>query len=322
MLNKNKKRKVNRHCNYWEGKHHTEESKKKISESMKKAAREGRTHNIGECRWKCEPSYPEKFMMEVISNELIDKNYIRELSFHKYSFDFAWPHIKKYIEIDGGQHKKERQHKSDIAKDALAKSEGWQGLRIEWDYFFNNTKECIKIIKDFIDFDTDNLQKYLDIYHEKCYEKLKYEKENTGCYIIKDNKRLQYMPSINEAYDIAIKVNKIIDTVDLGKYKWNEQVADIVGISAGSSKRWIKHWCPWLLDKIYIKGTRTKERQIKIQNNKIEKQNLIDDRIKKIKESGIKLSGYGWKRNIAKYLGIDSHDIESWIKKHAPELLK
>lgn len=40
----------------------SEECKKKISESMKIAYKERRAHNIGECRWKCEPSYPEQFL--------------------------------------------------------------------------------------------------------------------------------------------------------------------------------------------------------------------------------------------------------------------
>lgn len=63
------------------GKPILEETKKKISESMKKAHAEGRAHNIGNCRWNNEPSYSEKFFMEVIANEFEDKNYTREYPF-------------------------------------------------------------------------------------------------------------------------------------------------------------------------------------------------------------------------------------------------
>lgn len=136
---------------YWKGKQHTKETKNKISESMKTAHKEERAHNIGQSRWNNEPSYPESFMMKVIANELTDKNYVREYSFHRYSFDFAWPHLMKYIEIDGEQHLKETQKLSDIKKDTLAKSEGWICLRILWKDLFNNTKEYINIIKQFID---------------------------------------------------------------------------------------------------------------------------------------------------------------------------
>lgn len=134
------------------GKPHTDEEKKKISESMKKAHKEGRAHNIGSSRWNNKPSYPEQFIMNVIENELVDKNYKREYPFHKYSFDFAWEHKKKYIEIDGEQHIRfEDYHERDMKKDELAKSEGWNGLRILWKDMFNDTKTYIKKIKDFID---------------------------------------------------------------------------------------------------------------------------------------------------------------------------
>ena len=74
----------------WLGRKHTEESKKKISESMKIAHKEHRAHNIGECRWKCEPSYPEQFFIRVIKNEFQDQKYTREYHILGYSLDFAW----------------------------------------------------------------------------------------------------------------------------------------------------------------------------------------------------------------------------------------
>jgi very-short-patch-repair endonuclease len=46
-------------------------------------------------------SYPEKWFMCVIKNEFKDKNFVREYPFIKYSLDFAWPHKKICIEIDG-----------------------------------------------------------------------------------------------------------------------------------------------------------------------------------------------------------------------------
>ena len=90
--------------NYWTGKSLPREMRKKISDSMKKAHAEGRAHNIGECRWKNKPSWPEKWFMRVIENEFADKNYVRERPFHRFSLDFAWEHKKKCIEIDGKQH--------------------------------------------------------------------------------------------------------------------------------------------------------------------------------------------------------------------------
>lgn len=61
----------------------TEETKKKISASMKKAHAEGRAHNIGECRWNNELSYPEQWFMKVLKNEFgleKDKDYKNGIS--------------------------------------------------------------------------------------------------------------------------------------------------------------------------------------------------------------------------------------------------
>ena len=89
--------------------------------------------------------------MEVIKNEIDDKNYVRECPFHRYSFDFAWKHKKKYLEIDGKQHELPEYHQRDMEKDALAASEGWTGLRLAWKDIFNDTKTYIAKIKFFID---------------------------------------------------------------------------------------------------------------------------------------------------------------------------
>ena len=136
----------------WLGKHLSDEHKKRISASMKKAHAEGRAHNIGESRWNNEPSWPEKWFMQVIENEFTDKNYVRERPFHRFSLDFAWEHKKKCIEIDGKQHDvlpgyKER----DLRKDKALVDEGWQVLRLPWVEVFNEPKKYIQMARQFID---------------------------------------------------------------------------------------------------------------------------------------------------------------------------
>jgi hypothetical protein len=83
---------------------HTIESKNKISDGMVKAHKELRAWNIGKSRWNNKKSYPEKFFEKCILNEFDDKNYQCEYPFKNYSFDFAWEHTKRVIEIDGEQH--------------------------------------------------------------------------------------------------------------------------------------------------------------------------------------------------------------------------
>ena len=135
-----------------EGKHLSLYQKQQISKSMKKAHAEGRAHNIGECRWNNEPSWPEKWFMQVIENEFDDKNYEREMPFHRFSLDFAWKHKKCVIEIDGEQHYRDKAQKArDKEKDKLLKEEDWKELRLDWRWVCKHTKEAIKLAKEFVD---------------------------------------------------------------------------------------------------------------------------------------------------------------------------
>lgn len=130
---------------------HTEETKSKISKSMKVAHKEGKAWNIGKSRWNSEPSYPEKFFIKVIENEFQDKAYEREYNVGIYSLDFAWKHLKKCIEIDGEQHQRFEEYKNrDKRKDKFLIESGWEVLRIDWKNLFNDTKKYIEIAKDFI----------------------------------------------------------------------------------------------------------------------------------------------------------------------------
>lgn len=130
----------------------SEETRKKVSEGMKRAHAEGRAHNIGECRWNNKPSYPEQWFMKVIENENLDKDFVREMPFHKFSLDFAWPKKKVCLEIDGEQHERfQEQKQRDLEKDELLKEEGWLELRVSWIWICNNSKEFIASISKLLD---------------------------------------------------------------------------------------------------------------------------------------------------------------------------
>ena len=131
---------------------HTPDVKLRLSNLMKERHEQGLAHNIGQSRWNNEPSYPEKWTMQVIANEFQDKAYTREYPFHKYSLDFVWLHKKKVIEIDGEQHDRFPEQKArDNAKDALLKKEGYDLLRLRWKDIYNDTKLFIAFMKQFID---------------------------------------------------------------------------------------------------------------------------------------------------------------------------
>lgn len=133
------------------GKKHTEESKKKISTAQSLAHKEGRAWNIGQSRWNNKPSYPEQYFIQVIENEFLDKMYEREFSLGRFSLDFAWPHKKKCIEIDGKQHDELPDvRERDLRKNDFIETSGWQVLRIKWKDMYSSPQAWIKIAKDFI----------------------------------------------------------------------------------------------------------------------------------------------------------------------------
>lgn len=127
----------------------SEETRKRISESMKTAIKEGRASGWHK-RKSGTKSFPEQWFEKVIENEFIDKDFVSELHISKYRLDFAWPKKMRYIEIGGGQHKEEQRKLSDIEKDKFCNNLGWQVLRLDWSYIFNNTQDAIKIAKEFI----------------------------------------------------------------------------------------------------------------------------------------------------------------------------
>lgn len=128
----------------------TEAEKLLVSEAMKRRHEEGRAS-----RWEnpfLKESYAEAFFQRVIDNEFEDTNVLREMRFGRYSFDFAWLHKMKVIEIDGQQHDRyAHQRESDAKKDTLAAEAGWTILRIKWKDLYNNPKEEIAKAKSFVD---------------------------------------------------------------------------------------------------------------------------------------------------------------------------
>lgn len=128
----------------------TADEKLQLSEAMKRRHEEGRA-----ARWEnpsLKESYAEAFFQKVIDNEFSDRLVLREMRFGRYSFDFAWPHKMKVIEIDGQQHERySHQRESDSKKDKLAEEAGWSVLRIKWRDLYMDTKATIAAAKAFID---------------------------------------------------------------------------------------------------------------------------------------------------------------------------
>lgn len=128
---------------------HSEESKKKISEGVKKAHDEGRGHT-----WvhrPDSPSYAEQWLYKFLDERCIV--YEKEKPFFGFFLDVAIGN--KCIEMDGEQHydtkKFPEQIERDKRKEKLLEEKGWQLLRIRWAEYKKNPAQIIKALEDFLE---------------------------------------------------------------------------------------------------------------------------------------------------------------------------
>ena len=135
----------------FKGKHHSNSTKIKMSNSAKKSLING-LHNTWAMSRNSngyKTSGPELEFIQFL-NSIGNTQYIREYPFYGYSLDFAWPSEKKCIEIDGEQHYEDRfDHSSDRRKERMLKKHNWKLLRLRW----NNekkSKNLIEKVKNFL----------------------------------------------------------------------------------------------------------------------------------------------------------------------------
>lgn len=108
----------------WFGKKHSEETKKKISETQKKNyAGKSRYIPVQEHR----KSYAEQYF------DVIFTDAQKQFPVDRYRLDYAWPDTKTYIEVDGEQHYTEEGLKHDNERTQVLESLGWLcKKRIRW----------------------------------------------------------------------------------------------------------------------------------------------------------------------------------------------
>lgn len=299
-----------------------------ISRAMKKAHKEGRAHNIGESRWKNVPSYPEVFFEKVINNELKDKNYVREYAFHKYSFDFAWPHKKKYLEIDGQQHIKEDQKRRDIAKDTLAVAEGWIGLRIWWQDVYKNTRYYIDELKLFVDGSMSSEELHVLLRQYRSTEealKLRVKRRRKTSVGGKSKLRLySTVESRKRRFRIIYKIYLLKRSgIDFRKFGWCLEAAKIVGVKSNRVSCWMKRHMPKFYEEhCYKRGVdtarRTIESSVRVEVAKMRRFNRIY-LIHKIRTAEIDFSKSDFRQRLSEICNRDYRYARWWIKDHMPK---
>ena len=116
----------------FKGKTHSEETKKRISESRKSFLLQNPDKIPYLLSHSSKVSYPEQYFMDCFSEYEVKFQYVVS----RYRLDFANPNERCYLEIDGEQHyscKKMVQH--DIERTRTLSGLGWIGMRIRWAHF-------------------------------------------------------------------------------------------------------------------------------------------------------------------------------------------
>ena len=118
---------------------HSEKTKQKISISRKKFLEENPDKIPYLLNHSSRPSYPERYFKKILTK--LEPEY-KVLS---YSLDFADPHKKIDIEIDGEQHYTDPKIiKHDKKRNKRLKELGWKIIRIRWSTYKKLNKECRK----------------------------------------------------------------------------------------------------------------------------------------------------------------------------------
>lgn len=136
----------------FKGKHHSKESKQKLSMKLKQYLLDNPEKVPYKLNHHSKQSYPEKYFREFFDSDDLLKNAISEYRVKLYSLDFAFPDIKFYIEIDGEQHYTDpRIIEHDKKRNLELEKMGWKSIRIRWSEYnkksLEEKQEIIKYIK-------------------------------------------------------------------------------------------------------------------------------------------------------------------------------
>jgi len=245
-----------------------------------------------------ESSYERK-IKKIIDKCLIDRNYVRELRLGKYYLDFAWPHLKKCVEVDGEFHDRKKRSDADKRKDKFLKLNGWKLYRVNYREL-KDTKSIVKVIfniKKFIKSDVEYGKINLS---EKSVKEMVGELKGIRYYdlIVNKRKRAEERLKIIKKIHLVKRAN-----IDYSKEKWNILLQKDYGLK--EAKYFVKKWMPeFYREKCYKTEIITKKGR-ELSGIKLLRFRRLQ-MIYKIRHTMINYYSYDWKKKIEKIYGNKS----------------
>ena len=210
---------------------HTDETKKRMSESKKELARRSpQTHGWNVNKNRSVPCERLKSFLSEAGLEFIAE--YRPIEDRMYSIDIAFPDVKVGVEINGNQHyepdgrlKPYYQERHD-----LIVAEGWNLIEIHFSLVYDAeiVDDLVKRLKSFTPdpvnypFYIKNRQKYKDFWDER------------------RSKRIQELKNTSELYREKITNSGI----DLTKFGWVQKISDLLGVKHQHVNRIMKKMLP------------------------------------------------------------------------------
>lgn len=255
---------------------HSNETKEKLRQIRLKYMKD----HQGIPRWRESHkvmSYPEKLFANLLKKNKLAKRFdiVREYSIFPYYTDFAFLNIKLDVEVDGSQHWRSNNRKTnDLKRDNLLVEQGWRIYRIPE---FRLKKEFEQVEKEFLDYLANIEAKPKQLYFND--EIIEYEKMRQYKKELEIKKKQQKK---NEKLKVEIirqkeLVDKVLNSsIDFSSIGWVNEVSKIINTT--KVKQWMKKW---MLD--FYNEKCFKRKEVKSSPNK-ERNKNISKSLKKRKE--------------------------------------
>jgi very-short-patch-repair endonuclease len=239
-------------------KKHTEESKRKISEGMKKAHAEGRA-----CEWigRRVRSYAEQSWYNIFTKDFGEGTFENNFYVKKYFLDFAWPDKMIYFEVDGRTHFTDNGIKHDLERTEFLKKEGWTLIgRCNWSEYQKLSKEekeryvteVENSIRTSIIKDNLIMKPTKNINNGKAEIEKRFNKNGLATMEALPKDESEYIKGLlelkNKRWAIIQESN-----IDFTKYGWVKEIANLFGIAENKAGKYIKKNFPDFYKTCYVR---------------------------------------------------------------------